>query len=191
MAKEAQDQLSCTHGHQSGFKQQPRPQISTRATHINMALAVSGPLTLLLPSAAMQTMGLNMDSGGWLHVPFTSTWPPMQPSPRTSPRHQSVAQTTLVHVDVRLHHGLGRQHGPQTAIWPLVAWWTTVVFRLRRSNPESGPLSGGSYHQAGLSLHVHSSRLLPTVLTALLGNASMSASPPSPVTTTMTAALPL
>lgn len=50
---------------------------------------------------------------------------PRQQSSRTSPRHEAVAQTTYVHMDLRLLCGLG--HEPQTPTWPLVASQAMVI----------------------------------------------------------------
>lgn len=118
--------------HQQDIRRLPRPQTSawpwriTRATGINTA---SGHIWTTDPLMALSGC---MDIGPhlglkWTQVTHISMPAPRQQSPRASPNHQAVAQTAYIHTDLRLHHGLGQQHGPQAPAWPLVASQTPVV----------------------------------------------------------------
>lgn len=111
LPSEEQVQLSTAHEH---FRQQPRPRTSvvTQAQTSTYLLAASGPLTHSWSSAASWTTGRTQHGFRWPHIPsLASRWP----AKAAKPRHQSGAQASYVQMDVRLHLGLGQQHGPRTS----------------------------------------------------------------------------
>lgn len=99
-----------------------RPQTSTRP------IVIPGSLTDSRPSAGTRTMGLNTASAGYSQHSYRHV-PLRQQTPRTSPRHQALVQTTYVNMDLGLHSCLGPQHGPQTPTCPPVALQSMLVLQ--------------------------------------------------------------
>lgn len=123
LSSEGQVQLSTAHEH---FRQQPRPWtsgVTNTSTGISIApgcIRTTDPLMVLRCFT-----GHGLQHG--LRRPATQAITHIQVARRAAkPRHQSEAQTTYVRTDLRLHLGLGQQHGPQTTstwhdknhLWP-------------------------------------------------------------------------
>lgn len=95
---------------------------------------------------------------------------------------EDITKTAYLHLDLRLHAGLGQQDGPMIPTHLLVVLQTTVVLqgspikRVNCSSFQASVIAQGQWdpvaqqHVGGLSLH---HKLLYTILLALPGNDSM------------------
>lgn len=108
-------------------------------------LAMSGSLTHSWSLAGAWAMGIEMTSGGWLHA--TQICMVLWDSTAWG-RHKGIKQwqTAYVLMDLRLHHGLEEQHGPQTSTWPPVAPWTMVIL-------PGGPIQKVNFSSSWASKH--------------------------------------
>lgn len=99
---------------------------------------------------------------------------------------EDITKTAYLHLDLRLHPGLGQQDGPMIPTYLLVVLQTTVVLqgspiqKVKCSSFQASVITQGQWdpvaqqHAGGLSLHQH--KLLYTIPLALLGSDSMQTS---------------
>lgn len=113
LSHEGQGQLSRTLRHQHGFRWLLRSQIGLWCG--------LGTQTSTWPFGRIRTIDLlsgRRDNGfqhgfRWLLMSLISAWSPGQQSLRASPRYQAMVLYAYIHMDLKLYHGLGPQHGAQ------------------------------------------------------------------------------
>lgn len=115
----------------------------------------------------------------WSQVVKQATHTSMAPE---AAKPEDITKTAYLHLDLRLHPGLGQQNGPMIPTHLLVVLQTTVVLqgspikKVNCSSFQASVIAQGQWdpvaqqHVGGLSLH---HKLLYTILLALLGNDSM------------------